>query len=116
MRYMVASIFAAVPVLFGLVAWFGRYRTLAPVEQSALSPFDSSLISKREGLILVALGDCAVCHTRPGGKPLAGGLKLPTPFGAIYSTNITPDQPTGIGLWSEVAFARALRERSRSER
>ena len=108
MRYMVASIFAAVLVLFGLVAWFGRYQTLAPVEQSALSPFDSSLISK--GRVLVALGDCAVCHTRPGGKPLAGGLKLPTPFGAIYSTNITPDQPTGIGLWSEVAFARALRE------
>jgi mono/diheme cytochrome c family protein len=46
----------------------------------------------------------------PGGKSFAGGLKLRTPFGAIYSTNITPDPRTGIGQWSEAAFARALRE------
>ncbi len=33
-----------------------------------------------------------------------------TPFGAIHATNITPDAETGIGLWSEAAFIRAMRE------
>src|SRR6266481_702624 len=44
------------------------------------------------------------------GEALAGGYPMPTPFGVIYSTNITPDPETGIGVWSEAAFARAMRE------
>jgi mono/diheme cytochrome c family protein len=46
----------------------------------------------------------------PGNKAFAGGLGIPTPFGTIYSTNITPDPETGIGRWSEAAFQRAMRE------
>src|SRR5262249_19589506 len=49
-------------------------------------------------------------HTAPGGRAFAGGLALPAPFGTIYSTNITPDEATGIGRWSEEAFRRALWE------
>lgn len=64
----------------------------------------------QRGARLAAVGDCSVCHTAKGGKPLAGGLKLNTPFGAIYSTNITPDRDTGIGTWSAEAFMRAMRE------
>jgi len=64
----------------------------------------------KRGARLAAVGDCMVCHTAKGGKPLAGGLKLNTPFGAIYSTNITPDHDTGIGAWSADAFKRAMRE------
>ena len=59
---------------------------------------------------MVALGDCMVCHTARDGAPYAGGLGLKTPFGTIYSTNITPDPGTGIGRWSLPAFTRALRE------
>ena len=44
-----------------------------------------------------------------GGRDFAGGLPVPTPFGTIYSTNITPDADTGIGRWSEAAFRRAMR-------
>jgi mono/diheme cytochrome c family protein len=51
-----------------------------------------------------------VCHTRPGGLPYAGGYGLRTPFGTIYSTNITPDPETGIGRWSLAAFTRAMHE------
>ncbi|MDI9682594.1 cytochrome C, partial [Burkholderia cenocepacia] len=40
----------------------------------------------------------------------AGGLALDTPFGTIYTTNLTPDPDTGIGAWSYPAFARAMRE------
>jgi mono/diheme cytochrome c family protein len=108
MRYGVVIISTAIFVLIGFVTWAERYPSIEPVGRSAVSGFGSSLISK--GRVLVALGDCAVCHTTSGGKPFAGGLKLPTPFGAIYSTNITPDLQTGIGQWSEAAFARALRE------
>jgi mono/diheme cytochrome c family protein len=64
----------------------------------------------REGEALAAVGNCVVCHTAPGGKPFAGGLGLPTPFGTIYATNITPDEDTGIGRWSEAAFQRSMRE------
>lgn len=62
------------------------------------------------GRYLAAAGDCAACHTADGGQPYAGGRPIPTPFGVIYSTNITPDKETGIGQWSEAQFYRAMHE------
>jgi mono/diheme cytochrome c family protein len=62
------------------------------------------------GQYIATLGDCAACHTRPGGKALAGGLALKTPLGTIYTTNITPDRDTGIGAYSFTDFARAMRD------
>ena len=62
------------------------------------------------GRYLVAAGDCAACHTAYNGKPFAGGRPIPTPFGTIYSTNITPDKDTGIGDWTEEDFHRAMHE------
>ncbi len=50
-----------------------------------------------------------VCHTAKEGAPYAGGLALPTPFGVVMTTNITPDPETGIGGWSYPAFERAMR-------
>lgn len=64
----------------------------------------------QKGWELAQLGNCANCHTAPGGAPYAGGYPLETPFGAIRSSNITPDRETGIGTWSEAAFRRAMRE------
>ncbi len=64
----------------------------------------------QQGARIVALGDCMVCHTAQGGSAYAGGLPLRTPFGTIYSTNITPDPDTGIGRWSYAAFERAMRK------
>lgn len=64
----------------------------------------------KRGEYLVKAGDCIACHTKPGGKPFAGGLPIKTPFGTIYSQNITPDQKTGIGSWSEKDFIRAMKE------
>lgn len=62
------------------------------------------------GAELAAIGDCSVCHTTRNGPSFAGGRAIPTPFGSVYSTNITPDDQTGIGLWSEDAFRRAMRD------
>ena len=64
----------------------------------------------KRGQYLVAVGDCMSCHLRPGGQPLAGGLGLNTPFGVIYSPNITSDEKTGIGGWTADQFYRAMHE------
>jgi|HubBroStandDraft_6_1064221.scaffolds.fasta_scaffold197462_2 mono/diheme cytochrome c family protein len=64
----------------------------------------------RRGQYLVAAGDCMSCHQRDGGKALAGGLGLSTPFGVIYSANITSDKETGIGNWSDDQFYRAMHD------
>jgi alcohol dehydrogenase (quinone), cytochrome c subunit len=53
--------------------------------------------------------DCVACHSVPGGKAFTGGLKMGTPLGAIYTTNITPDPETGIGSYSLEDFDRAVR-------
>ena len=74
---------------------------------------DVSLYSPQaiaRGRLVAAAGDCMVCHTAPGGAPNAGGFALETPFGTVYSTNITPDHDTGIGRWSFAAFDRAMRQ------
>jgi mono/diheme cytochrome c family protein len=62
------------------------------------------------GEYLVRAGGCFSCHTAAGGKKLAGGRALVTPFGTFYSPNITPDRETGIGRWTDAQFLRALRE------
>lgn len=62
------------------------------------------------GAYLAKVGNCAACHTARGGAAFAGGLALHTPFGAVYTSNITPDTSAGIGLWSADAFYRAMHE------
>jgi mono/diheme cytochrome c family protein len=64
----------------------------------------------RHGRDLVIAGDCLSCHLREGGQPFAGGLGLNTPFGVIYSPNITPDRETGIGDWTPDQFHRAMHQ------
>ena len=62
------------------------------------------------GRYLSVLGDCAACHTAPGGQPFAGGLGLETPFGKIVAPNITPDRETGIGNMTDQEFLAALHD------
>jgi mono/diheme cytochrome c family protein len=74
-----------------------------PVRQSS----DSALVKR--GRELAAVGNCGTCHTVRDGADFAGGLPVPTSFGTVYSSNITPDMETGIGRWPEAAFRRAMR-------
>ena len=60
------------------------------------------------GEYLARAGDCVACHTMPGGREFAGGRAMPTPFGALYVPNITPDEETGIGSWTADEFYRTL--------
>ena len=66
--------------------------------------------SVAQGRYLAAAGNCLSCHTRSGGAPFAGGLAVETPFGTLYSTNITPDVQTGIGSWSVADLRRAMQQ------
>ncbi|WP_299641976.1 cytochrome c [Devosia sp.] len=99
-----------VVVALGAVAYFALvYKpAIAPLPEGQVPTFGVALVAK--GSSLASIGDCASCHTTATGAPLAGGLPVPTPFGTIYSSNITPDRETGIGTWTEAAFARALQE------
>src|SRR5665647_3947367 len=91
---------------FRLVGLFGL--SLAVAVPAAAQGTTYTTIER--GRDLVNAGDCASCHTDQGGKPYAGGLPVPTPFGIIFSTNITPDPATGIGNWSEQDFYKAMHD------
>jgi len=106
-RNIAFSLLALVVLGGGAFAAYAWHPAIDPIDPPRRESFDPALV--RRGAQLAALGNCNVCHTVPGGQVFAGGLALPTPFGTIYSTNITPDPETGIGRWSEAAFARSMR-------
>ena len=62
----------------------------------------------KRGEYLARAGDCIACHTAPEGRIFAGGRAMPTPFGTLYSSNITPDRDTGIGKWTTEDFYKAM--------
>lgn len=69
---------------------------------------ESSPSLVERGRYLATVADCVACHTAVDGQPYAGGRPIETPFGIIYSRNLTPDVQTGIGNWSSKDFYRAL--------
>ncbi|MFP3613052.1 molybdopterin cofactor-binding domain-containing protein [Paraburkholderia sp. SIMBA_050] len=96
----------------GAAGWLGALtlapQAIAPITPPLASAFSPELVAR--GKLLASLGNCAVCHTARNGVPNAGGTPLDTPFGIVYSTNITPDAQTGIGTWSLDTFVRAMRQ------
>jgi len=76
------------------------------VERSGETNASTQLITKGE--YLARAGDCVACHTVPNGPVFAGGRAMATPFGNLYVPNITPDDDTGIGLWTPDEFYRML--------
>ncbi|MCM2293147.1 cytochrome c [Allorhizobium sp. BGMRC 0089] len=76
---------------------------------AAQSPSPDLAFEVIEGHYQAILGDCAACHTKPGGEPFAGGAPLATPFGTLVPPNITPDKETGIGNWSYDDFRKAMK-------
>ena len=105
--------FVSVLVLVVVVALIGyfalaRRPSIDGIMPPASSSFAPELVARGE--VLAGAGNCASCHTISGGQAYAGGVPIRTPFGVVYSTNITPEPGTGIGTWSQEAFGRALRE------
>lgn len=98
---LIGAVTAAVS-LAGLMAW--------PIGQP-LAPITLKGDVDR-GAYLARASGCIACHTdfAKGGAPLAGGVALETPFGTLYSPNLSTDPDHGIGGWSQAQFARAVRE------
>ena len=93
------------------VAMFGAAscsRTEAPAPVAAKGRPQQETITR--GQYLAAVGDCYACHTVRGSEAYAGGLEMPTPFGKLYTPNITPDPEFGIGKWSADDFWRAMHD------
>ncbi|MBN3805960.1 c-type cytochrome [Paraburkholderia sp. Ac-20336] len=98
---VVAAAAALVPVL-----WSGG-DNLHNGSAVAATPTDQAELIKK-GEYLARAGDCIACHTVRGGKPFAGGLPMATPFGTMFTPNITPDDQYGIGKWTQDDFYRAM--------
>lgn len=89
----------------GWVLWQEKpWQQLAPETPAAHGGND--IISRGE--YLARAGDCIACHTATGGHEYAGGRPMPTPFGALFAPNITPDDETGIGRWTADEFYRMM--------
>jgi mono/diheme cytochrome c family protein len=71
-------------------------------------PPEAATIARGKALAIAA--DCSGCHTADPAKPFAGGKRIDTPFGGIYSPNLTPDRDTGLGAWSDDEFYHALHD------
>lgn len=116
----------AVVVILGVIAWFALVAEPGPMDFAAGKPVPladyrganptgvpaslagASLVARGEYLARAA--DCMVCHTAAGGEPYGGGLAIRTPFGTLYSPNITPDRKTGIGNLTDAGFLEVLHQ------
>ena len=94
--------------VFALSAAIVGWRVALPTVN--FNPTNYSADMLQRGQQLAALGNCAGCHTAQDSMPNAGGRPMHTPFGTVFSTNLTPDVQTGIGAWSYQAFERAMRQ------
>lgn len=108
MRRLIAFAATLTLVAAAVFVYAVSHEELDPRPALPRPTYAADLVARGEKL--ASLGACASCHTRPGGAPYAGGVGLHTPFGVIYSTNITPEAETGLGLWGEDAFVRAMRQ------
>ncbi len=115
----VQRVFAALGVFLSLIFFIcvaliaieliaARAGSTRPTALKSIEKASSQQLER--GAYLAKVGNCAACHTARGGAAFAGGLALHTPFGAVYTSNITPDISAGIGLWSADAFYRAMHE------
>ena len=101
-RCVLAALVLLPLVLIGVQTLYepGRDQASVPVADRAAQ------VSR--GAYLARAGNCMACHTAAGGRAYAGGRAIQTPFGSIYTSNLTPDRESGIGNWSADDFWRAL--------
>lgn len=93
-----------IAVAIGAVVLLVNHVPASPFEELPEAP-----VSFPDGEYVARLADCVACHSTPEGEPFAGGLKMGTPMGVLYSTNITPDPDTGIGRYTLAEFDNAVR-------
>ena len=104
---------ATVILLAGLAAWVAwrnlqGEEAMRPDPQTRSTNANTNAEQISRGAYLARAGNCAACHTARGGAPYAGGRGIATPFGTVYSGNLTPDPSTGLGRWTAAEFWRAM--------
>jgi mono/diheme cytochrome c family protein len=105
---VIASVLAALVIGGAATAFAVIWRPAIAAVDPAQQIFEADQVKR--GRVLAVIGNCSNCHTARGARDFAGGVAVPTPFGTVFSSNITPDADTGIGRWSEAAFRRAMRD------
>jgi mono/diheme cytochrome c family protein len=106
MKRVLLGFVIAVLALLALV-WYLNIRGEDEIHDAPPPPAPTAQQITR-GAYLASLGNCAGCHTARGAAPYAGGRGIETPFGILYSSNLTPDRDTGLGNWNADHFWRAL--------
>jgi len=106
-RRLLLTLFALLLLLLLLAGWLALAGRDDPGPPPRTGAFSTEL-QRNRGAYLALAGDCMACHTARGGAAYAGGRPLATPFGNMYTPNITPERDTGIGNWSADDFWRAL--------
>lgn len=96
------------------VAWDNWGDLIGPPADTGSHTGQPSEAQIGQGRYLALAGNCMACHTARGGVPLAGGRRIDTPFGGVYSSNLTPDPATGLGRWDAHDFWQAM-HRGRSK-
>ena len=107
-RALLGALLAGALLLLALVLSLGFWGEGEIHDVPPLTPPSGETVAR--GAYMVRAGNCLACHTERGGAPFAGGRPVETPFGTVYTSNITPDRSTGIGDWSAGQFWRALHE------
>jgi mono/diheme cytochrome c family protein len=79
-----------------------------PMAKETTQTPQASTAQIEQGRYLALAGNCMACHTTRGGTPFAGGRRIDTPFGGVYSSNLTPDPVTGLGRWTAQDFWQAM--------
>ncbi|MGG4774578.1 cytochrome c [Paenalcaligenes sp. Me52] len=108
-KVIITVILVAVVVCIAILLGAFRSTSVAPGVDKPLSADEMQQLIPR-GRELAMAGDCFGCHSQPQGPKAAGGVAIDTPFGTLYSTNITPDPTYGIGKYTRADFHRALKD------
>ena len=118
MKLLAKLTLGAATVLLGAAAWVWLLNHRDEVDINApLSAAAPNAAVTARGAYLARAGNCMGCHTARGGANYAGGRGIDTPFGTVFTSNLTPDDATGLGTWSPAHFWRAMHNgRSKSGR
>src|SRR3954464_10269152 len=116
MRRFLFVVVLVVLMIAGILLWNEMHPgPIAPMETAPAKSVDTrpaaiNAVTQQivRGEYLARAGDCSACHTEPTGRLFAGGRAMPTPFGTLYTSNITPDPETGIGKWSADDFYKTM--------
>jgi mono/diheme cytochrome c family protein len=112
MKILFKSVAGAAFMLSAAAAllWFlnTRDESGASVPEVAPAVQTTGQSTAERGAYLARAGNCMGCHTARGGAAYAGGRAIETPFGSVFTSNLTPEKKTGIGDWSSSDFWRAL--------